>query len=507
MKAPTKGLSLEFHVGTFVLLGFIAIAAFAFRLTESPIFQSGIEVVTYLDDATGLFKLTKVKRAGIPIGFVKNIELSKNRAKVTLVIDKGYELPKNAKVVPRPLGILGDKYIDIVIPGVGEKNDDKEERDDAKGDTTSWIDWLVPSAYAADETIVLPSGVPEAPVTAAPAPSVPVKGKVKAKSDKLRSGDVIKASNAPSSVDDLTKEAADISKDIKASSKTVRKILETNANDIDVLIKSWMRISTKLEKVVNRIDTENLGRDLQDLSNAAGRMGRSLENVETITGKVARGEGTIGKLINDPTTADSLNTSLTYLNHAVERSRRIQTIVDVSGDYLPAIHATKTYVGLRIMTRETSGYIAQVAVDPYGTEKTVITTETVDGGTPKVTETVTNDRSELKYSVQFYKRIGEVVFRPGLFENSGGIGMDLMLFRDRVQLTGEFFEFSRRGDRPHVRAFVRVPFLTYLYAQAGGDELVTRRRTDERRPSMSAGLGIRFTDDDIKTLFLLPGIP
>ena len=79
-------------------------------------------------------------------------------------------------------------------------------------------------------------------------------------------------------------------------------------------------------------------------------------------------------------------------------------------------------------------------------------------------------------------------------------------FKDRVQATLEVFDFGREDDRAHMKAYVRVPFLTYLYAQAGYDDFITKQDTPTRQRSAFAGLGMRFTDEDIKTVLLL-GMP
>jgi phospholipid/cholesterol/gamma-HCH transport system substrate-binding protein len=489
MKGTTTGT--EFRVGLFVLLGFMAIAAFSFRLTESPIFQQGIEVTTYLDDATGLFKLTKVKQAGISIGYVKEIELENNRAKLTLVIDQGYSLPRGARVLARPLGVLGDKFLDVKLPG---QEDGKAENE---GEPTQPKD-----SHTSFRSIWKKLWEAAIPTAAAQTPPKPKSGKAM-----LKQGDVIEAAESTGSVDDLTRDASDISKDIKATSTSVRTLVQNNASEIESLIRSWNRITIKLEKTLNKIDSDKVSNDLKDISEAAGRASRSLKNIEEITDKIDKGDGTLGKLVNDPTTVQELNRTLSHLNNAIERSRRIQTLVDMNGDYRGRMKSTKTWVGLTIMTRETSGYIAQVVIDPVGKEKRVVTSTTTNGGAASITETVTNDRSALKYSVQFYKRIGDTAFRLGLFENSGGLGVDAYLWGDKVQLTTEFYEIGRAGDNPHLRAFARVPFWTFLYAQAGGDEIITKMNSLDRKPSWTVGLGLRFTDDDIKTLFLLPGIP
>lgn len=146
MREPSKGMDREVQVGLFVFLACAIIAAFSFRITDTPIFRHGKNYVVFLSDATGIFKNSKVKMAGIDIGVIRKIELEGNRAKLTLLIDKEYEIPKNSIVVPRPLGILGDKFIEIQPQGETKQGEQIEKSSDESGFNP--LDWVVPSASA-----------------------------------------------------------------------------------------------------------------------------------------------------------------------------------------------------------------------------------------------------------------------------------------------------------------------------------------------------------------------
>jgi phospholipid/cholesterol/gamma-HCH transport system substrate-binding protein len=102
MRERSKKGVKELQVGFFVFIGLLVVAAFSFRITETPIFYQGTEIVAYLDDATGLFKKSKVKMAGIDVGLVTAIELDNGKAKITLTISEEMDIPTNAQVIPRP---------------------------------------------------------------------------------------------------------------------------------------------------------------------------------------------------------------------------------------------------------------------------------------------------------------------------------------------------------------------------------------------------------------------
>ena len=54
------------------------------------------------------------------------------------------------------------------------------------------------------------------------------------------------------------------------------------------------------------------------------RIDRTLKNVDDMTSKIARGEGTVGKLINDDTTVEELNKTIEGVNGYLTAADKIQ---------------------------------------------------------------------------------------------------------------------------------------------------------------------------------------
>ncbi len=48
--------------------------------------------------------------------------------------------------------------------------------------------------------------------------------------------------------------------------------------------------------------------------------------------------------------------------------------------------------------------------------------------------------------------------RLGVFESTGGLGVDYDFFGDTVRFGAEIFDFSRKGQNPHLKAYGRVSF-------------------------------------------------
>ncbi|NCN26863.1 MCE family protein [bacterium] len=472
MREPSKGFDRELQVGLFVFLSCLIIAAFSFRITDSPIFRKGNDFVVYLSDATGIFKNSKVKMAGIDIGIIKKIELDDGKARITILVDEGNVIPEGSIVVPRPLGILGDKYLEVQLP----KAQGEPEASNGKYRSRSLLDWIFPSAVAEEAR------------------------------KNYKSGDVLQSKESAATMDDVLKKVGDASTDLKDISHEVKGFVKDNRKELTEFISSLNRISSKIENTLNDLDSDKISADIKRLSEAAGELGESAKNVRKITEKIDRGEGTIGKLVNDPETVDQLNRTLNTINAVVERARRTRIIVDIYGEQLFDDSVTKTYAGFSIMPREDVGYRAQLVFDPAGTEENTVTEESVNGGATTTTTKRVTTLNELKYSLQFIKKVGPMGIRLGVFESSGGFALDWEAWRKTLWLSVEAFDFGRDANNAHVKAYATVNFLRYFNLSAGVDDAFAKTGASRER-SFFAGIGLHFDDEDIKMLFVLPGVP
>jgi len=400
-------------------------------------------------------------------------------------------------VVPRPLGILGDKFLEVVLPGAEKMekptpDDSSRTKPRPEGGRGYRFDFnFFPSAWAAD-----PVTGPSGRVTTTSGKSARV----------YKQGEVIRSEDAAVTLDDLTRQMGGVSEDLKDISGNVKKLVRNNQAEITQFLHSINRIAGKLERTIDGFDEKQLQRDLRNLSRSVGNVSATLKNLESISAKIDQGEGTLGKLINDPTTANELNRALITINQVVDKARRTLTLVDMSSEYGFNTQLTKTYVSITIQPREDTGYIGQVVIDPRGTKKRIITREN-DGTTTKTTDTETNNRTALKYSLQLYKRIGPIAFRLGLFESTGGLGAEYLFNHDQWSVGTEFFDWGREGNNAHLKIFAKFRFWNYLSFSVGGDDLLAKQQGTEVRPSVFAGMGLRFTDEDLKTLLVLQGLP
>jgi len=80
------------------------------------------------------------------------------------------------------------------------------------------------------------------------------------------------------------------------------------------------------------------------------------------------------------------------------------------------------------------------------------------------------------------------------------VGADYHLFRDRVKLSLDAWDFNREPT-PRLKASASYDFFKHLFLVGGGDDLANKDRR-----SVFVGGGIKFEDDDLKYL-LTSGLP
>jgi phospholipid/cholesterol/gamma-HCH transport system substrate-binding protein len=101
------------------IVGIISIAAiaaattFAFFIDRVPFLKQSYEVKAEFKDGAGISSENQVRVAGIKVGTVADIELVDDRVVVTMEIDNGTEIPKDAFAEIKLATLLGTKFVDI----------------------------------------------------------------------------------------------------------------------------------------------------------------------------------------------------------------------------------------------------------------------------------------------------------------------------------------------------------------------------------------------------------
>ena len=113
---------LEMKVGIFVFVGLIILVIFILSIGGVKTWASGYKVNFIFNFVNGVKTGAPVRFAGVDSGVVKSIKVfydSKNlstKVRITCWVNRNANIPLDSKIWVNTLGLLGEKYIEI-IPG------------------------------------------------------------------------------------------------------------------------------------------------------------------------------------------------------------------------------------------------------------------------------------------------------------------------------------------------------------------------------------------------------
>ncbi|HWM90628.1 MAG TPA: hypothetical protein VN493_07665, partial [Thermoanaerobaculia bacterium] len=318
--------------------------------------------------------------------------------------------------------------------------------------------------------------------------------------------------------------------ELELTSREIRLLLAENRANLNATIGNFREASAALSRELPRladqmnrtlVQIESLVADnrgevsdsLGNIREVTDRLQTSVDNFNQISGKIARGEGTIGKLVNDEeaydkvvSTLDSIEGGVESLSGTLGAINRFRIDLDMQGYVLSGLEdsSSQTTLLLDIDPQDNQRlYRAGISSPPGGKrrEKTETITVTNPDGTTEVT-TVNKITTEKTYAVTGlfgYRAPRDVRLFAGLIESTGGAQVDVPLLSDRFLVSFEAFDFNRPEDlSPHLRLSGRWRFHPNLYLVGGYDDFL-------EDDSFFLGGGIRWNDENIK--YLLGVIP
>jgi phospholipid/cholesterol/gamma-HCH transport system substrate-binding protein len=111
----------EVIVGAAIILA-IAIGMYGYVfLREIPVRQRGFEITIIFENVTGLENSDGVTVSGLKVGHVKQMRLKSGHVTVRVWLDGEVPLPRDSRAAIRSIGMIGEKYIDL-IPGAAKES-------------------------------------------------------------------------------------------------------------------------------------------------------------------------------------------------------------------------------------------------------------------------------------------------------------------------------------------------------------------------------------------------
>ena len=264
---------------------------------------------------------------------------------------------------------------------------------------------------------------------------------------------------------------------------------ENTLGEIDEITKKIAAGEGTIGKLINEDNiAEKAEKTLDELGKAIPKLTSTFERVDRITEKIEKGEGTIGKLVaeeelyeNVSETLESAKTVAEKVGEFTERIEKVRTYIGVDSAYNEDSANTLTKIYLRIEPRPHKLYLAGASVL-----------------TGSGTEWDEKDEADLELDLQLGRRFFDdkkLTGRVGLFESRVGAGIDYA-FNNRFSLSVEgrdTWTREKNEDIDHflLRSRLQCKIYRGLSFHIGADNIL-----DET--AFNFGLRLEFIDEDIK---------
>lgn len=500
----TVGLFIVAAIGVFFYMGF-KIGSFRF--------DKGRYATYYLlfKDISGLSKKAEVKIAGVKVGWVEHLDLTTDgrQVRAQIMISKDHILHTDAYGIVRQDGLLGGKYLEIV-PG----------------------DPLLPR-LAPDSVLSKPSKEPVA-VDELLSQFKVIAHNVEEITHSLK--DAIGGQENAQQLRDTVASFNTAAQRIASFSQSLDRLVQGNESNFNSIITDLRQIASDLRTQIPSVgnDIHNLADRLstsldRDFNRIATRIESTTRPLQEVAQKINDGKGILGQLVNDDESYRDLKVAVKGLKDYFAKVDKIGVVFDIHTESMtgPAEHAhfkeTKSYVNVRLHPNEDYFYLAGLVATRKGAitrfdqynkwydEKCdpILPSQLVADKTspffPSFATQKIIKRNSFFFNLQFGKVYNDLAFRFGLFDSTGGIAVDYDIpFKNenfRWVTSLEAFDFIGQNrlddDRPHFKWINKMFLLRNIYFVLGADDFISKHNKNA-----FFGVGIRFSDDDIK--YLLP---
>lgn len=282
-------------------------------------------------------------------------------------------------------------------------------------------------------------------------------------------------------------------------------------------------VTSSLKNIIGANEGE-VDQGVKRVKHTLDELNRSLTSLAEVSGRVERGEGTVGRLLTDERMADKLEYAVSGASDFVSGLTSLETHVDLGTWYNFNESTARVTFGLKLQPKPDKFYLFEIIEDGGGIERLTRTLQegTSNGSDVTEREVVRQYDNSIRITAMFAKRFWDfLVLRAGLIETSGGVGANLYFWDDRIELRSDLFNFSGPRDKvidgdplygdltwPRWRTLLKFQPVPYIYLTAGVDDVLNF----QANPATSGygldyfmGAGITFQDEDLRSI--LPFVP
>lgn len=508
-------MNKEARVGLFIVMAITILFYLSINIGALRLFSNSYFIYkTYFEDVIGLEVKSPVKISGINVGWVESIVLTdKGKAEVSIRVSRDHKLFKNSYATITQDSLLGNKILEV------------DSGDSSSGLLPPGSALHLPGRSSASLNEIL-EGVKD--ITNSVQDVAHTFNRVFSTStgeERMKKSleDISKASfnvaNFTGRLDDFMLQNND---NLQNTTKNLNKGIASFSEFMPDVKNTFAGVKDNFELAI--LDAKTAAKNTAMATKIAREIGQKIE----------KGEGTVGKLINEEEIYDGVKDAVEGINSFLGKAKKLEISIDAHQEQFRRVKNSRGELNINLKFTDDYFYIVQLVTDNIGKKREEIfytdfykedgvtaidrnantvginnsdRTLSMNGygltqTAPKKTVTMF-DKNALKIGFQVAKKFNRITLRAGKFEDNFGCAVDfdvpLRSTNMRWITTVEAFDFSGfnrlNDDRPHVKWTNKALLFKNVYSYFGIDDLFSRKSA-----APFWGFGITFYDDDLKFL-------
>jgi len=290
-------LSTEAKVGSVSVIAFILLAYMIIHLGNFSFGDKGYQVQAVFGQVNGLKKGNALRYAGVDVGYVKEIEVLPEGAKVTFMVNPGVKIPEGSTFRIASDGLVGEKHINISPPS--QSKGFLAPDDIVKGEDLVALDHVIASS---DKVLA------------------EVHELVKSLNEIL-GDDKVKAAMKESILN-----AKELTHNLNVMSAALARMAQNNEGNVNAMMGNLSAMSATLRDVAGRVDmmltgVDNDGQTVRDLR-------ETIQNIKNASTRIEKMAVALEGVVTDPETAKNIKETLRNARSVSEKANKMLTKVE-----------------------------------------------------------------------------------------------------------------------------------------------------------------------------------
>ncbi len=506
----------EVKVGLMVIIGLLLLAVLLLRASRWQPSISNQYIKIRFDNVGGLMKNAQVSMYGMEIGKVTSIDLMGDWVQVTAQIDKKVKIREGYKIVIDVIGIIGEKYIEIVNgplnnkltsdnpligtspPSIGEiliqVNDIVRRSSDALnvakdviianqdnvrssvkdatefiGETKNVIRKTINDFNTLLESVNKITNGKETDVVQ----TITELKKLITELNKDRNRILPAVQTMTENINGLITISSPIVKgsleNLKKSSEEINALTSKIDMYVEDLNKSVSRLITQVDGIADSSD-QKLQKALLDFGRASALLNNVLDRADYIIEEVEKGNGTLGKLIKSDDSYSQISETVAVSKNAINKvndvtdkiNRKLNSFdgIDTRAEYQLGYNnlseSLQNRVRFSILPKSSYSYTAGLFIKG----------------------------NDVDYDILAGRRFGNLTIHGGFIKSKAGLGLDYWLIPNRAGISINGVGITHRKPEIDIDASVRV--FRDWYVLFGAEDIT------HSEPSINVGIKAVF---------------